>query len=271
MLCVENYMSHPEYKEKIVNFGLQKTRVFEYEITDSTNTRAKLFAKNRPAEDKTPAIFFARAQSSGRGTRGRAFESPANAGAYVSILFYPSLCAEDSGKITAFSAVCVCRALRRLKLDTAKIKWINDINIDGKKLAGILTEGEIGEGGMLSYAIVGIGINTSDAEHSPEVAARMTSLEREGVSKSPFDLAMLICEELFLALNELGTDTVLNEYRVLSELLGRSAKIVCANGTFHETVVDIDSDYSLITVDKDGNRKSYISADVSASLFKNNN
>ena len=228
------YMQNPKYIKNFVNVGLQNIRLFEYENTDSTNTRAKLFAKNRPAEDKSPAIFFARAQSAGRGTRGRDFESPADAGAYMSILFYPELFAADSGKITGFSAVCVCRVLHRLMLRTAKIKWVNDLTVNDKKLAGILTEGAVDENGRLAYAIVGIGINTKKAQHSPEVAARMTSLDEEGINISPRELTDLICEEFFAKIGEIGTDATLNEYRSLSALSDRLAEIITPSGTFTE-------------------------------------
>ena len=65
-------------------------KVFRYSVTDSTNTRAKEYARDAGRAD-SPAVFITRAQSSGRGTRGRAFESPEGAGLYISFLFYPEL------------------------------------------------------------------------------------------------------------------------------------------------------------------------------------
>ena len=100
----------------LVKLGLQKCAVFEYEITDSTNTRAKLFAKNRGAEEKSPAIFVARGQYAGRGTRGRTFESPVGAGVYISVLVYEKILPSEAQRLTATAAVAVslCASLGKI-------------------------------------------------------------------------------------------------------------------------------------------------------------
>ena len=64
------------FKNAFCQGCLPLPRVIIYEKTDSTNTRAKLFAEERTDGSRTPVIFFAREQTGGRGTRGRAFETP---------------------------------------------------------------------------------------------------------------------------------------------------------------------------------------------------
>ena len=251
-----------ETKSLLKMRGEDNVDVFFYEITDSTNTRAKLYAENRDCGDCRPAIFFSHAQHAGRGTRGRSFESPSGGGVYISYLLYPKSGIADSLALTTYAAVSVCRAIKRItdKIDP-KIKWVNDITVDGKKLSGILTEGRI-EDGRMKYAIVGIGVNVAPAEHSPEVKSIMTSLSGCGVSVSPDEFAITLTDEFFLGISDIGSENILDEYRSLCAILGKDVNITDASGTRVERAVDIAHDFSLVTIDENGNRKSYISADV---------
>ena len=265
---MEMYVLKEDIKNVLVNNTLQNVAVHEYGITDSTNTRAKLFAKNRCVEEKTPAIFLSRAQSAGRGTRGRGFESPIGAGLYISYLIYPD-CSVSAADITTYAAVACCRALEKIGAADGlkpRIKWVNDIYVGARKLSGILTEGELDESGKLKYAVVGIGINLRRGEHSHEVASIMTTLEDEGVSVSFEQLYEVLTEEFFSALAKAGTAEIMKEYRDLSMLIGRAVRIVTGGRQYDERVTDIDSDGALITQDVHGNVKKYISGDVSVRL-----
>ena len=249
-------------KDFFVNNDLQIPNVFFYENTDSTNTRAKLYAENRDSDDRRPAIFFSHAQCAGRGTRGRTFESPAGGGVYISYLLYPEIEATNALSFTTYAAVSVCRAIKRVtdRIDP-RIKWVNDITVDGKKLSGILTEGRV-EDGKIKYAIVGIGVNVAAKEHSPEVAAIMTSLSDCEVDISPDEFAKTLTEEFFLGLQDIGSERMLLEYKSYSSLLGKEVNISNFDGIKTELAIDIDEDFSLVTRDKEGQIHKYISADV---------
>lgn len=235
--------------------------LFYYDKTDSTNTRAKLSPLSSSAEDKRSAIFLTRAQTAGRGTRGRSFESPEDGGLYLSLLIYPPLHARDAHILTCAAAVAVCRALDVTCAGISpKIKWVNDVYINGKKLCGILTEGECDDKGMLRYAIVGIGLNLKEAPHTPEVSAIMTSLEKEGFSVEPHRLAAEIVSELLSLIED--KQAVLSEYRSRSMLIGEEVEISSAGLSVCERVVGIDDECALLTEDKNKNTKRYVSADV---------
>ena len=242
--------------------SLQIPNVFFYEETDSTNTRAKLYAENRDGDNGSPAIFFSHAQRAGKGTRGRTFESPPGGGVYISFLLYPRSGAADSLALTTYAAVSVCRAIKRISDKIApKIKWVNDITVDGKKLSGILTEGRI-EDGKTKYAIVGIGVNVKNAEHSPQVKSIMTSMYDCGVEISSDAFAKILTEEFFSGLSDIGGKAVFDEYRSRSSLLGKEVVISSFDGTKTELAIDIAPDFSLVTRDKDGQIHKYASADV---------
>ena len=267
----ENSNKSSQLKKEIESIFLGRAScvpdVFFYKTTDSTNTRAKLYAENRDGAEHAPAIFFSHAQDAGRGTRGRTFESP-EGGVYISFLIYPDSSAVSSLSLTTYAAVAVCRAINRLTDKISpKIKWVNDITVNDKKLAGILTEGKI-EDGKTKYAIVGIGINVKRAIHSPEVEAIMTSLSQEGVELSEDELAIALTEEFFLGLSDIGSEKILSRYRSLSTILGKEISITDTYGTRRETAIDINADFSLTTRDGDGCVHRYISADVSVSTNK---
>ena len=205
-------------------------------------------------------MFLTRAQSAGRGTRGRSFESPEGGGLYMSLLLYPEIHAKNSYTLTCAAAVAVCRAIEKECPNIApRIKWVNDIYVGERKLAGILTEGECAEDGALRYAIVGIGINLKKAPHSPEVEAIMTSLEDEGATVDAPALSAEVTAELISVLN--GGE-VLEEYKNRSMLIDREVEISSGGECHTERVLDIDGECALITVGADGEEKRYISGDV---------
>ena len=263
----KNSLFEKDLKIDFARCGIEPPDVFFYEKTDSTNTRAKLYAENRGTDTLRPAVFFSHAQCAGRGTRGRSFESPVG-GVYISFLLFPEKSAINSLALTTYAAVIVCRALMRIsaRIDP-KIKWVNDITVRDKKLSGILTEGKI-EDGVTKYAIVGIGINVRKADHTPEVKSIMTTLSDEGIEISEDELARVLAKEFFLAISDVGSDKILHEYKSLSAVIGRDVNVTDSTGTRCERVIDIDRDFSLITCDVDKNTRRYISADVSVLPIK---
>jgi BirA family biotin operon repressor/biotin-[acetyl-CoA-carboxylase] ligase len=136
-----------------------ESEIIVYDTLDSTNTKLKELAK---AGAKSGTIIIAKEQTSGRGRLGRSFYSPSGSGIYMSLLLRPDE-NTDIGMITAYTAVAVCDALKKVSKDTFYIKWVNDIIKDGKKVCGILAESGSTDNNT-NYIIVGIGINT----YSPE-------------------------------------------------------------------------------------------------------
>ena len=152
-----------------------------FKTIDSTNSYAKRILSEcgnlrNPDGTLTEAgkkyhksIFLAESQTAGRGRLGRTFVSPEKTGIYLSLIYAPEGGITEPAKLTAFSAVALVRVIKKLYKIDAKIKWVNDIFIAGKKICGILTEGSANfETGLIEAAVVGIGVNISD---NPEVFA----------------------------------------------------------------------------------------------------
>lgn len=150
--------------------------VIEYDCTDSTNERAKAAAKRGSVHG---TLFVAHRQISGKGRLGRTFDSEKDQGLYFSLLLRPRVNPEHLSNITLLAAVAITRALKRTCQVNPLIKWPNDILLNHKKLAGILTEAGN------DYVIIGIGLNTRKKCFSPDLADTATSLFLE--KSSPLD------------------------------------------------------------------------------------
>ena len=136
--------------------------------TDSTNERARQLAS---AGAPHGTLVTADAQSAGRGRQGRAWVAPPGSAILMSLVV------RDFGEqhlLPLAVPVAVCEATESVAAVECRIKWPNDVWIEGRKLAGILVEGRPQEG----WAVVGIGLNVSTAEEEfpPELRDIATSL-----------------------------------------------------------------------------------------------
>ena len=231
-------------KEKIIeelkNLGITPPEIIFYESTDSTNTRAKEWAKQNP-DNHSPIVFIANRQTAGRGRRGRSFVSEGGAGIYISILTYPKESGADATATTARAAVTLAKATESLSDCDIKIKWVNDLYLGGKKFAGILTEGEMGEDGKIAYQVVGMGINVYKNAISDEISDIATSIEGEtgiGVDRSKLAAAIINHH-----LNYSGD--FYTEYKSRSFIIGKKVTVMKLNESYEAEVIDINPDFSL--------------------------
>lgn len=131
--------------------------IYTLDTVDSTNNEAKrLLASGAPE----PFLVVAGEQTAGRGRLGRVFFSPRDAGLYMTVALAPKQSMENALGITAYAAVCVAEAIQRLTGLSARIKWVNDLFVNDKKVCGILTEAVTDfESGTVESLLVGIGVN----------------------------------------------------------------------------------------------------------------
>ena len=129
-----------------------------FDELDSTNTYLKKLARAGAEEGR---IIIARRQSAGRGRLGRSFYSDAE-GLYISVLIRPHMKAEGMVFVTAMAAVAMARAIERTVNADARIKWVNDIFVRGKKVCGILCESAFGADALSEYVVIGAGVNIAE-------------------------------------------------------------------------------------------------------------
>ena len=193
--------------------------LFVFDTVGSTNDEARAFAEKNKGKD---AFFIAREQTSGRGRRGRVFVSR-EGGLYMSYLLHPKMPAADSVMLTVFSAVALAEVIEEMTDAKVGIKWVNDLFLGGKKLAGILAEGGFSKDGKgFEYAVVGIGINLHGCTLAPEILGLATTLEREcGTRVDIADFAKRLAKKL--SEFEKGTETIIWRATVRARFLSVSA------------------------------------------------
>ncbi len=246
-------------EEELTKIGSTLPKIIFYHDTDSTNTRAREYAKC--TKSKETVVFVANRQTAGRGRRGRSFVSREGAGIYLSILTYPDESGANATAVTARAAVSLARAIESLCDAKIKIKWVNDLYLGGKKLAGILTEGEMTNEGKIAYQVVGMGINVYKDAISNEISSIATSLEDE-CSNAPdrSALAARIIKEFLCE----GEDYYA-EYRTRSFIIGKQVTVIKLTESYEATVIDINPDFSL-TIEREGRQERLFTGEISLKI-----
>jgi BirA family biotin operon repressor/biotin-[acetyl-CoA-carboxylase] ligase len=148
--------------------------VLVFAETDSTNQRAIELGNSGAAGG---VAIFAEHQTAGRGRFGRRWESASKLGLWFSVLLRPRLPLESWSRLTTWAAVVTADAIEAVTGLSVAVKWPNDLEIAGSKVAGILIEMQADRVGG-HFAVVGIGVNVNHtAEDFPEeLRGRATSL-----------------------------------------------------------------------------------------------
>lgn len=245
--------------ERILFTDIIGKKVLFFEEVDSTNNKAKQIA----SEEKEGTVVISEVQTSGRGRRGREWNSP-KGGIYISFILKPNIPPEKAPQLTLVSSLALAETLNSMdkKLD-AKIKWPNDILIKGKKISGILTElsSDIEK---INHIVVGVGVNlNTDKNALPETGTSLKTEMGENVSIKLF--LKLFLEHFDLVYKEYitnGINKIIERWKFNSDTLGKKVKIIGMNETFEGLAKDIDENGALILKTKEKEIKVY-SGDVS--------
>ncbi|MBO5884064.1 MAG: biotin--[acetyl-CoA-carboxylase] ligase [Clostridia bacterium] len=250
-MCSNNEMLDREKIKKALDRDIE---IYLYSLIDSTNTEAKRLAEGGTSGR---ALILAEEQSGGRGRMGRSFYSPRGVGLYMTLLFPSPNETDATLRITSIAAVALKRSIYRVYGIETKIKWVNDIYLDGSKAAGILAESFMGEkeGKSFKAVAVGIGVNISTESFPDELRKIAVSLGKLGGRS---ELAAEITNEFFTLLDKAGERdfSYMNEYRESSLCLGREIRFT-ENGYTETGVVESIDDMGFLHVAL-GNGKSKI-------------
>ncbi|HEY7255203.1 MAG TPA: biotin--[acetyl-CoA-carboxylase] ligase [Solirubrobacterales bacterium] len=182
-----------------------------FRVTDSTNSRARELAE---AGAPGGTVVTATEQTAGRGRRGRSWTAPAGGALLYSAIVRPL--ERRHGLLPLAAAVAVCEAAEALEDGLeCRIKWPNDVWVDGRKLAGILIEARPQEG----WAVVGVGLNLAitTEQFPPELRETATSL----TSAPPAETARAALDERLGSWVEAEADDVAVAWGGRDALRGR--------------------------------------------------
>lgn len=213
--------------------------VFYYPSIDSTNNEAKrLIAQG----NNDNLLVVAEEQTAGRGRQGKSFYSPALTGIYFSVVTHPMAELQNAVTSTTVAAVAVCRAIEKLTDRKPKIKWVNDVYLDDKKICGILTEAVTDfESQTVTSVIVGIGMNINTVSFPKEV-------ENAGAIGENIRRADLICAVVneLIRISNGSWEEVISYYRSHSMLIGESINFIQNGKVTPATVLSIDEQGGLV-------------------------
>lgn len=257
--------------ETILKFVNDKTvKIKFYDEIDSTNTQAKRDLAATDSKSLHKTVYVAAKQTAGRGRLGRPFYSPDKSGIYLSVV-YSNGTIENPAVVTASAGVSVVRALKKVYKADAKIKWVNDIFVNKKKVCGILTEGITNfESGTIDAAIIGIGVDITPDENQPEELKNIAgSVIDDTQNRKRSELCAEIINEILEILDG-GKDAIkksMKEYRECSFLIGKTVEISPVINTqdknYKCTVQDITEDAKLVVKLENGEIRTLNSGEIS--------
>ena len=218
--------------------------VLVYSRTSSTNDLAAEYAKSKRADG---LAVFAEEQTAGRGRGGTKWRSGRAESLLCSVVLIDSTLAADLLSLTC--AVAVAETIGKPARCAARIKWPNDIILNGGKVAGILLESRTYAHGR-AY-IIGIGINCHQGRDffAPELRATATSIDIEAGSVSDrVSLArrLLTSLEHWLEIAAADSTSVIERWRKLSIQLGHRVTLIYDGREFTGNCIGVDPEKGLI-------------------------
>ena len=206
----------------------------------STQARAREAAKAGG-----PLIVVADEQLAGQGTHGRTWSAPAGTSLLASWVLSPS--PASPSLFAALAGVAVARAIESLGLRDARLKWPNDVELAGRKVAGALAHAASdGAGGVL---VLGIGVNVHQRveDFAPDLRATATSCAIAGTVVDRLALLARVTRELDSLVDPARRAAAMDEWRARSTLLGKAVSVrIEGRAPFIATATAIDDDGALV-------------------------
>jgi len=223
-------------------------QLYYYEEIDSTNDEA--FRLGLTGAPEGTAVI-AEKQNAGKGRLQRVWYSPAGSSIFTSIILRPQMEPAKAPQISLLAGVAAAEALDRYCPGRVKLKWPNDVLIDGKKVCGILSQMKIAVKGV-DFIVLGIGINVNirDNEFPKEIGRLATSLATEvGREIARQELIISLYENLakwYKCLTQDGFGRIKERWLSIAPMIGEPVEVAFHEETVNGMAIGLDEDGSLI-------------------------
>lgn len=245
-------------REAVEGLSSPLARVVEvHEALGSTQARARELAY---AGSPHGTLVVAEVQTGGRGRLGRRWGSP-KGGLWMSLVLRPGFDAGLAARITQTAAVGVAKALWEVGVE-ARIKWPNDLLVDGRKICGILAESSVenvpvaakrvGAGNVerrLDFVVLGVGMNANLDPADLEVPDREVATVRSELDRDVdmLDLLRHLLSNLEIELSRIEDfGTVLQDWRALNCTLGERVRVQRFGETLEGIAEDLSAEGALV-------------------------
>lgn len=242
---------------QVVTRGLRLgSPLHTYGRLGSTNDVAAKLANDGAPEG---TLVTAEEQIRGKGRQGHHWHSPPGVGIWMSVVLRPDISTVQAGGLPLLAALAVTHAINEITGAQARIKWPNDVTMNGLKVSGILGESAV-EGTRVRYAILGIGINVnlSADEIPPDLAQTAGSIQMAtGRTWRRVAVAGKVLGALDRYYDEYcqtGFSGLMDKFRECSDLIGRTVSLERKGQSVVGTVVDLSPEGALILATDAGTR-----------------
>jgi len=207
------------------------------EIFESLDSTSLYLKRQIEANEAVPDLVLARSQTNGQGRVGKRFFSPMDTGIYATFVFPLSRFSLET--LTPAVAVAVLNAIDSVFFLSCGLKWVNDIYLKDKKVAGILCQK------VNHYVLIGIGINLEKPKEVPDdLEGKFGVLTEKCSDDTRFHLICRIYQNLE-ALSTMHEESILRQYRNRCVHLGRNVSLLYDQKIVSGICVGIGDDFSL--------------------------
>lgn len=218
---------------------LKDVAVSVLDRVDSTNDA--IFREDAASPLPSFSLMTAEEQTAGKGRVGKSFLSPYGTGLYLSTIIHADD-APDPSLITMAAAVALKEAITEQTSDDVKIKWVNDLYCNHKKIAGILTEADFSQG--KARYVIGLGVNTNTPQNLFEKQALPTAGSlTDDISRN--QLAADLMNALYRWIQR-PADEILNAYRKYNLTIGKTIRFAKGDIEYTGVAEAIDDDGALL-------------------------
>ncbi|MEJ2656077.1 MAG: biotin--[acetyl-CoA-carboxylase] ligase [Desulfobacterales bacterium] len=236
-------------------FGDRESKIHYFDAVDSTMDIARDLARNHCPHF---TVVIAGRQKKGRGRLKRTWLS-FEGGLYFTIVVRPEMPPAFSSRFNFAASMILAQTLHSLFNVNAAVKWPNDILVDGKKVAGILSEMDA-ETDRVNFINIGIGINVNNDPMPYEpMASSIKKILGKSVERK--ELLKVFLDRFEHAINDADLVHVVSQWKKYTETLNRPVKIVTTREVSEGFAVDVDDDGALILKLPDGSLKRIIYGD----------
>jgi len=244
-----------------VNTDLIGREILTYDSVESTNDLAKSLVTDWNREG---TVILADSQTRGRGRLGKSWHSEKDLGIYLSTMIMPELPPENKPQITMVAGVAVVQAINQFSQERAHLKWPNDILLNQKKVAGILTENHQDHGH--SGIIIGIGVNVNHSRFPIPLQHLATSLAMEnGQSFDRLPLIAALITQLdseYRSFLDHGLPSTLHQWSQNSEIFGLHLSLTQGDVTHTGTAINLDERGRLVVLLDTGEERAFDAGEV---------
>lgn len=231
-----------------------------HDTLPSTNDLAASLAEIQVPEG---TVIVAEEQTAGRGRLGRPWASP-RGGIWLSVILRPQLPLPQAPLIGLAAATAVARAIRATTGLLARVKWPNDVLVEGRKVVGVLVEAGPGA----EWVIVGIGINANVPRAALPEGTGYPATSLEEVLGHPVDRGILVrallreLERKYEALGAGGALPIVRTWREMADTLGRVVRAETGGAVLEGVAEDIDDSGALLVRGRDGTVHRVIAGEI---------